>query len=407
MAQSRRTHKFFDMTNQLSDRINNLPVSETLAMAAKARELKEQGKDIISLSLGEPDFNTPDFIKEAAIQAIHDNYSSYSPVDGYVDLKKAICEKFKRDNHLTYLPNQIVVSTGAKQSIANVAMVLLNPGDEVLLPAPYWVSYSAIAILAEATYVEIPSTVETDFKITPAQLEAAITPKTKLVFFNSPNNPSGTIYSEAEYRAFAKVLEKHPNIYVISDEIYEHINYGEPNFSFASIPSMYDRTITVNGVAKAFAMTGWRIGYIGAPEWIAKACTKMQGQITSGANSIAQRATIAALQAPVSKIKYMVDEFHNRRDIVVDLLREIDGFKLNVPGGAFYVFPDVSAFFGKEIKGYKIANAADFSMFLLAEANVATVTGDAFGAPTCIRISYAASEAQLREAIKRIKQALS
>ena len=395
------------MTNQLSDRINSLPVSETLAMAAKARELKEQGKDIISLSLGEPDFNTPDFIKEAAIQAIHDNYSSYSPVDGYVDLKKAICEKFKRDNHLTYQPNQIVVSTGAKQSIANVAMVLLNPGDEVLLPAPYWVSYSAISILAEATYVEIPSTVEADFKITPAQLEAAITPKTKMVFFNSPNNPSGTIYSEAEYRAFAKVLEKHPNIYILSDEIYEHISYGEPNFSFAAIPSMYDRTITVNGVAKAFAMTGWRIGYIGAPEWIAKACTKMQGQITSGANSIAQRATIAALQAPVSKIKYMVDEFRNRRDIVIDLIREIDGFKLNVPGGAFYVFPDVSAFFGKEIKGHKIENAADFSMFLLAEANVATVTGDAFGAPTCIRISYAASEANLREAIKRIKNALS
>lgn len=395
------------MTNQLSDRINSLPVSETLAMAAKARELKEQGKDIISLSLGEPDFNTPDFIKEAAIQAIHDNYSSYSPVDGYVDLKKAICEKFKRDNNVVYQPNQIVVSTGAKQSIANVAMVLLNPGDEVLLPAPYWVSYSAISILAEATYKEIPSTVETDFKITPAQLEAAITPKTKMVFFNSPNNPSGTIYSEAEYRALAEVLEKHPNIFILSDEIYEHINYGEPNFSFAAIPSMYNRTITVNGVAKAFAMTGWRIGYIGAPEWIAKACTKMQGQITSGANSIAQRATIVALQAPVSKIKYMVDEFRSRRDIVIDLLREIDGFKLNVPGGAFYVFPDVSAFFGKEIKGYKIANAADFSMFLLAEANVATVTGDAFGAPTCIRISYAASEAQLREAIKRIKQALS
>ena len=407
MAQSLHTHNFYFMTNQLSDRINNLPVSETLAMAAKARELKEQGKDIISLSLGEPDFNTPDFIKEAAIQAIHDNYSSYSPVDGYVDLKKAICEKFKRDNHLTYQPNQIVVSTGAKQSIANVAMVLLNPGDEVLLPAPYWVSYSAIAILAEATYKEIPSTVEMDFKITPAQLEAAITPRTKMVFFNSPNNPSGTIYTEAEYRAFAKVLEKHPNIYVISDEIYEHINYGEPAFSFAAIESMYDRTITVNGVAKAFAMTGWRIGYIGAPEWIAKACTKMQGQITSGANSIAQRATIAALQAPVSKIKYMVDEFHNRRDIVIDLIREIDGFKLNVPGGAFYVFPDVSAFFGKVIKGYKIENAADFSMFLLAEANVATVTGDAFGAPTCIRISYAASEANLREAIKRIKEALS
>lgn len=407
MAQSLRTHNFYFMTNQLSDRINNLPVSETLAMAAKARELKEQGKDIISLSLGEPDFNTPDFIKEAAIQAIHDNYSSYSPVDGYVDLKKAICEKFKRDNNLSYQPSQIVVSTGAKQSIANVAMVLLNPGDEVLLPAPYWVSYSAISILAEATYVEIPSTVEADFKITPAQLEAAITPKTKMVFFNSPNNPSGTIYSEAEYRAFAKVLEKHPNIYILSDEIYEHINYEEPAFSFAAIESMYDRTITVNGVAKAFAMTGWRIGYIGAPEWIAKACTKMQGQITSGANSIAQRATIAALQAPVSKIKYMVDEFHNRRDIVIDLIREIDGFKLNIPGGAFYVFPDVSAFFGKEIKSYKIENAADFSMFLLAEANVATVTGDAFGAPTCIRISYAASEANLREAIKRIKEALS
>ena len=400
-------HKYFFMTNQLSDRINNLPVSETLAMAAKARELKEQGKDIISLSLGEPDFNTPDFIKEAAIQAIHDNYSSYSPVDGYMDLKKAICEKFNRDNNLTYQPNQIVVSTGAKQSIANVAMVLLNPGDEVLLPAPYWVSYSAISILAEATYVEIPSSVEADFKITPAQLEAAITPKTKMIFFNSPNNPSGTVYSEAEYRALAKVLEKHPNIYVLSDEIYEHINYGEPNFSFASIESMYDRTITVNGVAKAFAMTGWRIGYIGAPEWIAKACTKMQGQITSGANSIAQRATIVALQAPVSKIKFMVDEFHKRRDIVVALLKEIDGFKLNIPKGAFYVFPDVSAFFGKEIKGYKIASAADFSMFLLAEANVATVTGDAFGAPTCIRISYAASEAQLREAIKRIKEALS
>jgi len=407
LAQSLRTHNFYFMTNQLSDRINNLPVSETLAMAAKARELKEQGKDIISLSLGEPDFNTPDFIKEAAIQAIHDNYSSYSPVDGYVDLKKAICEKFKRDNNLSYQPSQIVVSTGAKQSIANVAMVLLNPGDEVLLPAPYWVSYSAISILAEATYVEIPSTVEADFKITPGQLEAAITPKTKMVFFNSPNNPSGTIYSEAEYRAFAKVLEKHPNIYILSDEIYEHINYEEPAFSFAAIESMYDRTITVNGVAKAFAMTGWRIGYIGAPEWIAKACTKMQGQITSGANSIAQRATIAALQAPVSKIKYMVDEFHNRRDIVIDLIREIDGFKLNVPGGAFYVFPDVSAFFGKEIKSYKIENAADFSMFLLAEANVATVTGDAFGAPTCIRISYAASEANLREAIKRIKEALS
>ncbi len=395
------------MNNQLSDRINSLPISETLAMAAKARELKAQGKDIISLSLGEPDFNTPDFIKEAAIQAIHDNYSTYSPVDGYLDLKEAICRKFKRDNNLVYQPNQVVVSTGAKQSIANIAMVLLNPGDEVLLPAPYWVSYSAISILVEATYKEIPSTIETDFKITPEQLEAAITPKTKMIFFNSPNNPSGTVYSEAEYRALAKVLEKYPNIYVLSDEIYEHINYGEPIFSFAAIENMYDRTITVNGVAKAFAMTGWRIGYIGAPDWIAKACNKVQGQITSGANSIAQRATIAALNAPVSKIQYMVDEFKKRRDMVLELLGAIDGFKLNIPGGAFYVFPDISAFFGKEIKGHKIETADNFSMFLLEEANIATVTGDAFGAPNCIRISYAASEDQLREAIKRIKDALS
>lgn len=394
------------MKNQLSNRINTLPVSETLAMAAKARELKEQGKDIISLSLGEPDFNTPDFIKEAAIQAIHDNYNSYSPVDGYTDLKQAIANKFERDNNLNYNLNQIVVSTGAKQSIANVAMVLLNPGDEVLLPAPYWVSYSAIATLAEATFKEIPSTVASNYKITPQQLEQAITPKTKLIFFNSPNNPSGTVYSEEEYRALAKVLEKYPNIYILSDEIYEHINYGEPNFSFAAIENMYNRTITVNGVAKAFAMTGWRIGYIGAPEWIAKACTKMQGQITSGANCIAQRATIAALEAPVSKIKYMVDEFHKRRDMILGLLSDIEGFELNKPGGAFYVLPNISYFFGKEIKGHKINAASDFSFFLLEEANVATVTGEAFGAPECIRISYAASEEQLRKAVNRIKKAL-
>jgi aspartate aminotransferase len=395
------------MKNQLSNRINNLPVSETLAMAAKARELKEQGKDIISLSLGEPDFNTPDFIKEAAIKAINDNYNSYSPVDGYADLKQAISNKFKRDNNLNYSLNQIVVSTGAKQSIANVAMVLLNPGDEVLLPAPYWVSYSAITTLAEATYKEIPSTVETNYKITPKQLEEAITPKTKLIFFNSPNNPSGTVYTEEEYRALAKVLEKYPNIYILSDEIYEHINYSEPNFSFAAIESMYNRTITVNGVAKAFAMTGWRIGYIGAPEWIAKACTKMQGQITSGANCIAQRATIAALEAPVSKIKYMVDEFHKRRDMMLDLLSDVKGFELNKPGGAFYLLPNISYFFGKEIKGHKINSASDFSFFLLEEANVATVTGEAFGAPECIRLSYAASEEQLREAVYRIKKSLN
>ncbi len=395
------------MSNQLSDRINSLPVSQTLAMAAKARELKEQGKDIISLSLGEPDFNTPDFIKDAAIDAINENYNSYSPVNGYADLRESICRKFKRDNNLNYTPNQVVVSTGAKQSIANLVMVLLNPGDEVLLPAPYWVSYSALVTLAEAKYIEIPSSIETNFKITPAQLEAAITPKTKLIFFNSPNNPSGTVYTESEFRALAKVLEKYPNIYILSDEIYEHINYGTPNFSFAAIENMYDRTITVNGVAKAFAMTGWRIGYIGGPEWIAKACNKMQGQITSGANCIAQRATITALDAPVSKIQYMVDEFQTRRDLMINLLSKIEGVKTNIPEGAFYIFPDVSFYFGKTIQGKIIKDASDFAMLLLEKANVATVTGDAFGAPNCIRISYAASQENLIEAVKRIAEVLA
>ena len=391
----------------LSDRINNLPVSQTLAMAAKARELRAEGKDIISLSLGEPDFNTPDFIKEAAKQAIDDNYNSYTPVNGYLELREAICRKFARDNGLRYTEDQIVVSTGAKQSIANVAMVLLNPGDEVLLPAPYWVSYSAIATLAEAKFIEIESSVDTDFKITPEQLESAITPKTKMIFFNSPNNPSGSSYTEAEYRALGAILEKHPQIYILSDEIYEHINYGKPTFSIAKIESLYDRTITVNGVAKAFAMTGWRIGYIGAPAWIAKACTKMQGQITSGANCIAQRATITALDAPVSRISYMVEEFKNRRDLVLNLLSDIDGITTNIPAGAFYVFPDVSSYFGQTLDGYTISNATDFSLFLLEKAHVATVTGDAFGAPNNIRISYAASESELKEAIKRIKNVLS
>ena len=391
----------------LSDRINSLPASATLAMAAKARELKSQGVDIIGLSLGEPDFNTPEFIKDAAIQAVKDNYNSYSPVDGYADLKEAICNKFKRDNGLDYKPSQVVVSTGAKQSIANLCMVLLNPGDEVLLPAPYWVSYSAIATLAEAKSIIIPSSIETDFKITPEQLEAAITPKTKLVMFNSPNNPSGTIYTEAEYRALGKVLEKYPDIYILSDEIYELINYGKPHFSIAAIPALYDRTITVNGVAKAFAMTGWRIGYIGAPESIAKACNKMQGQITSGANCIAQRATIAAVNAPVSEIQYMVDEFKSRRTLILNLLSKIPGLKLNEPDGAFYVFPDVSAYFGKTMKGKTINDANDFALFLLEEANVATVTGDAFGNPDCIRISYAASVENIKEAVKRIANALA
>ena len=391
----------------LSNRIKSLPASATLAMAAKARELKNLGIDIIGLSLGEPDFNTPEFIKDAAIQAVKDNYNSYSPVDGYTDLKYAICEKFMRDNGLEYQASQIVVSTGAKQSIANVCMILLNPGDEVLLPAPYWVSYSAIATLAEAKSIIIPSTIETDFKITPKQLEQAITPKTKLVMFNSPNNPSGAIYSEEEYRALGAVLKKYPDIYILSDEIYEHINYGTPHFSIAAIPELYDRTITVNGVAKAFAMTGWRIGYIGAAEWIAKACNKMQGQMTSGANCIAQRATIAAVSAPKSKIQYMVDEFNIRRGLILNLLSEIPGFKLNKPQGAFYIFPDVSFYFGKSLKGKSIENANDFALFLLEEAHVATVTGEAFGNDDCIRISYAASNEEIKSAVQRIKKALS
>lgn len=388
----------------LSDRINNLPISETLAMSARARELKEQGRDIINLSLGEPDFNIPDFIKQAAIDAINENYNWYSPVDGYLELKQAICRKFKRDNNLNYQPNQIIVSTGAKQSIANVVLALVNPGDEVLLPAPYWVSYEAITQLAEGIPVPIYSTIDANFKITPAQLEAAITPKTKLIFFNSPNNPSGSVYTKEEYRALAEVLVKYPQIYIISDEIYEHILFEGETFSFASFDDMYERTITVNGVSKAFAMTGWRIGYIGAPEWIAKACNKMQGQITSGANCIAQRATIAALDAPISSIQYMVDEFHKRRDLVLSLLSKINGFKLNKPPGAFYVLPNIAYYFGKVVRGKKIENALDFSMLLLEEANVATVTGDAFGASNCIRISYANSEENLIEAISRIKK---
>ena len=395
------------MKKPLSDRINNLPTSQTLEMAAKARELKQQGKNIISLSLGEPDFNTPDFIKKAAIKAINDNYNSYTPVNGYLELREAICRKFKRDNKLDYNPNQIVVSTGAKQALANVAMVLLNPKDEVLLPAPFWVSYKAMINLAEAIPIQIPTSIKNDFKITPKQLEKYITPKTKLIFFNSPNNPSGSAYSEKEYRALAKVLEKYPNIYIISDEIYEHILFKGTNFSFAQIKNMYNRTITVNGVSKSFAMTGWRIGYIGAPKWIAKACTKFQGQITSGANCIAQMATISALNAPASKIKFMVDEFKIRRNLVLNLLSKIKGFNINLPEGAFYVFPDISYYFGKTIKKTKINNATDFSMFLLEKANVATVTGDAFGQPNCIRLSYATSQNLLIEAINRITKLLN
>lgn len=390
----------------LSDRINNLSTSQTLAMAALARELKAQGKDIISLSLGEPDFNTPDFIKEAAKKAIDENYSTYTPVDGYAELKDAICRKFKRDNNLEYKPANIVVSTGAKQSLYNIAQVMLNDGDEVILPAPYWVSYYEIIKLSGGVPIEVPTTVESDFKMTAAELEKAITPKTKMMWFSSPCNPSGSVYNREELTAIGKVLEKYPNIYIVSDEIYEHINFSGTFCSIATIPGLFERTITVNGVAKAFAMTGWRIGYIGAPEFIAKACTKMQGQVTSGANSIAQRATITAVDANPSVLNVMVTAFKNRRDLVVGLTKDIPGLKVNVPEGAFYVFPDVSSFFGKTLRGKLINNADDFSMYLLSEANVATVTGDAFGNPNCIRISYAASETLLTEAFKRIKEAL-
>ena len=384
-----------------------MATSATLAMAAKARELKAEGKDIIGLSLGEPDFNTPDFIKDAAKQAIDDNYNSYTPVDGYGELKQAIITKFKRDNKLSYKPSQIVVSTGAKQCLANVALVLLNKGDEVILPCPYWVSYADIVKLSEGTPIEVKTSIETDFKMTPAQLEAAITSNTKMIWFSSPCNPSGSVYSEQELRALADVLQKHPKIYVVSDEIYEHINYGSGHASMAQFEDMYDRTITVNGVSKAFAMTGWRIGYLAAPEAIARACNKMQGQITSGANCIAQRAVITALEAPPSKVQYMINEFKARRDLILNLLSEIDGFSCNVPQGAFYVFPDVSSIFGKTFNGVKINNATDLSLFLLEEALVATVTGDAFGNPNCIRISYAASQKQIIEAVERIKKSLS
>ena len=391
----------------LSDRILNMSTSATLAMAAKARELRTEGKDIIGLSLGEPDFNTPDFIKNEAIRAINDDYNSYTPVDGYVELKEAIITKFKRDNNLAYTLPQIVVSTGAKQSLANIASVMLNKGDEVLLPCPYWVSYSDIVKLNDGVPVEVKTSIDTNFKMTADQLEAAITPKTKMIWFSSPCNPSGSVYSESELRALADVLVKHPNIYVVSDEIYEHINYVGGHASMAQFDDMYNNTITVNGVSKAFAMTGWRIGYIGAPEKIARACNKMQGQITSGANCIAQRAVITALNESPTRVKYMIDEFKVRRDLVLDLLSNIDGFKSNTPDGAFYVFPDISNFFGKTLRGKTINNATDFSLYLLEEALVATVTGDAFGNPNCIRISYAASQEQIIEAIKRIKEVVS
>ena len=394
------------MTEFLSERVNTMALSATLAMAAKARELRAQGKDIISLSLGEPDFAVPDFVKEAAKEAIDQNYNKYSPVDGYLELKEAICEKFKKDNNLNYTPSQIIVSTGAKQCLSNVALAMLNPGDEVILPTPYWVSYSDITKIAGGIPVDIPTSLETHFKITPQQLEEAITPRTKMMWLSSPGNPSGVIYTREELEALAQVLRKYPNIFILSDEIYEHINYMGQHVSFAQIEGMYERTITVNGLSKAFAMPGWRMGYMGAPEWIVKACAKIQGQITSGANTIAQRASITALKAPLSKIQYMIDEYRKRRDIVYQLLNDIKGLKTNLPDGAYYFFPDVSYYFGKTLRGKQIQNASDLSIYLLEEANVATVTGDAFGNSKCLRLSYATSEKDLREALRRIKEAL-
>ena len=384
-----------------------MATSATLAMAAKARELRQAGENIIGLSLGEPDFTVPDFVKDAAIKAVKDNYHSYTPVDGYADLKQAIITKFKRDNSLTYTATQIVVSTGAKQSLYNLAQVLLNPGDEVLLPAPYWVSYSDISKIAGGVPVEIKTSIDRDFKVTPQELEKAITPKTKMMIYSSPCNPSGSVYSKEELRALADVLVKYPDIIVISDEIYEHINFTQQHASMAHFEDMYDRTVTVNGVSKAFSMTGWRIGYIGAPEYIARACNKMQGQVTSGANCIGQKAAVTALENSPSKIKYMIDAFKERRGLILGLLAQIDGFKINEPQGAFYVFPDISYYFGKTLRGTTINSATDFSLYLLENAKVATVTGEAFGDPNCIRISYAASNDDITAAMSQIKEVLT
>jgi aspartate aminotransferase len=384
-----------------------MATSATLAMAAKARELRQAGENIIGLSLGEPDFTVPDFVKIAAIKAVEENYHSYTPVDGYADLKQAVITKFKRDNNLTYTASQIVVSTGAKQSLYNLAQVLLNPGDEVLLPAPYWVSYSDISKVAGGIPVEIKTSIDTDFKVTPQELEKAITPKTKMMIYSSPCNPSGSVYSKEELRALADVLVKFPDIIVISDEIYEHINFTQQHASMAHFEDMYDRTVTVNGLSKAFSMTGWRIGYIGAPEYIARACNKMQGQVTSGANCIGQKAAVTALENSPSKIKYMIEAFKERRGLILGLLAQIDGFKINEPQGAFYVFPDISYYFGKTLRGTTINSATDFSLYLLENAKVATVTGEAFGDPNCIRISYAASNDDITAAMSQIKEVLA
>lgn len=395
------------MDNRLSNTINNLSESETLAMTRMSRELIAQGKNVISLSIGEPDFDTPQFIKDAAIKAINENYTHYTPVPGYPELRQAISKKFKRDNNLDYSPEQIVVSTGAKHSLANVALSLLNPNDEVILPAPFWVSYKEIVKLAGAKHISIPTTIENDFKVTAKEIEQAITPKTRMIWFSTPCNPSGSVYTKDELKSIAQLIAQHPNILIVSDEIYEHINFNEKHESIAQFDFIKDQVITVNGVSKGFAMTGWRIGYIGAPKWIAAACIKMQGQFTSGTSSISQKAAQAALEADPNCTLEMRKAFENRRELVLNQMSDIPGLKLNNPKGAFYVFPDVSSYFGKSYNGNTINNASDLAMFLLNEGLVALVTGDAFGDPNCIRFSYATSEDILIEAIKRIKNTLA
>ncbi len=392
---------------QLSNRLLAMEESATIAMSRISRELKAAGKDVISLSLGEPDFYTPEFIKDAAKDALDQNYTMYTPVAGYDDLRESISLKFKRDNGLDYSKDQIVVSTGAKQSIANAVLSCINPGDEVIIPAPYWVSYIEIVKVAEGIPVIVHAGIETDFKITAKQFEEAITPKTKMMIFSSPCNPTGSLYSQEELRGLANVLEKHPSIVVISDEIYEHINFVGKHQSLAQFPSIYDQVITINGVSKAWAMTGWRLGYIGASKLIADACNKVQGQFTSATCSIAQRAAITAMKADPVVLKDMITAFKGRRDLVLSMLKEMPGVKANTPEGAFYIFPDVSEFFGKSYNGHTITNSHELCLYLLSEAMVALVSGDAFGSPECIRISYAASEETLTKAMNRVKEALA
>jgi aspartate aminotransferase len=392
---------------QVSDRLLRLSESATLAMARMSRELKQQGHDVIALSLGEPDFDTPEFIKDSAKEAIDNNFSHYTPVPGLLELREAICTKLKRDNDLNYSAENIVVSTGAKQSIANLCLSLLNMGDEVILPAPYWVSYFELVKLGEATPVIIESSIDNDFKISAQQLRENITPKTKMLLFSTPCNPSGSVYSEQELREIAEVLIDFPNVYVVCDEIYELINFGIGHFSMAKIESIKERVITVNGVSKGFAMTGWRVGYIAATKWIADACNKIQGQVTSATCAIAQKATETAMLANPNEIIHMKNAFHKRRDLMLKLLSDIDGVKCNIPQGAFYIFPDVSHYFGMSFEGNKIKDSNDFCMYLLNNAHVALVSGAAFGTPNCVRISYAASEENLIEAAKRIKKALA